>query len=125
MVVPPFYDALSWRELQAHYGAVAEAISVPIMYYHLPSATGVRLTAEYVLGSDAPPQVFTGSGDTLWHFVELLFLVIVAGMATIVSRAIDRRLLAPPPTRMSMIESDRPTPVCAPGSRVHSLASSG
>ena len=24
MVVPPFYDALSWRELLAHYTAVAE-----------------------------------------------------------------------------------------------------
>src|SRR5919107_2095789 len=46
MVVPPFYDALPWRELQAHYAAVAAAISIPIMYYNLPSATGVRLTAE-------------------------------------------------------------------------------
>jgi mycofactocin precursor len=45
MVVPPFYDALSWRELLAHYTAVADAIDVPIMYYNLPSATGVRLTA--------------------------------------------------------------------------------
>ena len=26
MVVPPFYDALGWRELLAHYAAVAEAI---------------------------------------------------------------------------------------------------
>jgi len=29
MVVPPFYDALSWRELLAHYTAVAERISIP------------------------------------------------------------------------------------------------
>jgi 4-hydroxy-tetrahydrodipicolinate synthase len=43
MIVPPFYDALSWRELLAHYAAVAEQISIPIMYYNLPSATGVRL----------------------------------------------------------------------------------
>jgi 4-hydroxy-tetrahydrodipicolinate synthase len=46
MVVPPFYDALSWRELQAHYQAVADAVSIPIMYYNLPSASGVTLTAE-------------------------------------------------------------------------------
>src|SRR5919199_4016648 len=46
MIVPPFYDALSWRELLAHYSAVADAIDIPIMYYNLPSATGVRLTAE-------------------------------------------------------------------------------
>jgi 4-hydroxy-tetrahydrodipicolinate synthase len=43
MVVPPFYEALGWRELLAHYTAVAEAISIPIMYYNLPSASGVRL----------------------------------------------------------------------------------
>ena len=36
MIVPPFYDALSWRELLAHYTAVADAISIPIMYYNLP-----------------------------------------------------------------------------------------
>ena len=45
MIVPPFYDAPSWPELLAHYTAVADAIEVPIMYYNLPSASGVTLTA--------------------------------------------------------------------------------
>jgi 4-hydroxy-tetrahydrodipicolinate synthase len=45
-IVPPFYDALSWRELLAHYTAVAERISIPIMYYNLPSASGVTLDAD-------------------------------------------------------------------------------
>jgi dihydrodipicolinate synthase/N-acetylneuraminate lyase len=45
MIVPPFYDALSWRELLAHYTAVADAIDIPIMYYNLPSASGVKLSA--------------------------------------------------------------------------------
>ena len=45
MVVPPFYEALGWRELLAHYAAVADAISIPIMYYNLPSASGVTLDA--------------------------------------------------------------------------------
>jgi 4-hydroxy-tetrahydrodipicolinate synthase len=45
MIVPPFYDLLSWRELLAHYAAVAERISIPIMYYNLPSASGVTLDA--------------------------------------------------------------------------------
>ena len=45
MIVPPFYDPLSWRELLAHYAAVAERISIPIMYYNLPSASGVTLDA--------------------------------------------------------------------------------
>jgi 4-hydroxy-tetrahydrodipicolinate synthase len=46
MIVPPFYDPLSWRELLAHYAAVAEQISIPIMYYNLPSASGVTLDAD-------------------------------------------------------------------------------
>jgi 4-hydroxy-tetrahydrodipicolinate synthase len=46
MIVPPFYDALGWRELLAHYTAIAERIAIPIMYYNLPSASGVRLDAD-------------------------------------------------------------------------------
>jgi 4-hydroxy-tetrahydrodipicolinate synthase len=45
MIVPPFYDALSWRELLAHYTSVADAVEIPIMYYNLPNASGVKLTA--------------------------------------------------------------------------------
>ena len=45
MVVPPFYEALGWRELLTHYTAVAQSISIPIMYYNLPSASGVTLDA--------------------------------------------------------------------------------
>src|SRR5919202_2976652 len=48
MIVPPFYDPLSWRELLAHYSAVADAIDIPIMYYNLPGASGVRLSADQV-----------------------------------------------------------------------------
>ena len=46
MIVPPFYTPLMWHELVAHYAAVADRISIPIMYYNLPSATGVALTTE-------------------------------------------------------------------------------
>ena len=45
MIVPPFSDPLTWRELLAHYATVAEQISIPIMYYNLPSASGVTLDA--------------------------------------------------------------------------------
>jgi dihydrodipicolinate synthase/N-acetylneuraminate lyase len=46
MVVPPFYDPLTWPDLLAHFAAIADAISIPIMYYNLPSATGVTPTVE-------------------------------------------------------------------------------
>jgi 4-hydroxy-tetrahydrodipicolinate synthase len=46
MIVPPFYTPLSWPELLAHLAAVADRTSIPIMYYNLPSATGIALTIE-------------------------------------------------------------------------------
>jgi 4-hydroxy-tetrahydrodipicolinate synthase len=46
MIIPPFYDAPPWPELQAHYAAVAGAISLPIMYYNMPGVSGVTLSAE-------------------------------------------------------------------------------
>ena len=46
MIIPPFYDAPSWRELKAHFDAVADAISIPIMYYNMPGVSGVTLSAE-------------------------------------------------------------------------------
>lgn len=46
MIVPPFYTPLLWREVLAHFAAVADQISIPIMYYNLPSASGIDLTAE-------------------------------------------------------------------------------
>ncbi|MDA0169725.1 dihydrodipicolinate synthase family protein [Solirubrobacter taibaiensis] len=46
MIIPPFYDAPSWRELKAFFGAVADAISIPIMYYNMPGVSGTTLTAE-------------------------------------------------------------------------------
>lgn len=46
MVVPPFYGAPTWPELLAHIAAVADRVSIPIMYYNIPSITGVTLTAE-------------------------------------------------------------------------------
>jgi 4-hydroxy-tetrahydrodipicolinate synthase len=46
MIIPPFYDAPAWRELKAHFQAVADAISIPIMYYNMPGVSGVTLTAE-------------------------------------------------------------------------------
>lgn len=46
MIVPPYYDPLRLHELRAHLTAVAEAIDIPIVYYNVPGATGLRLTPE-------------------------------------------------------------------------------
>ena len=46
MIVPPFYTPLLWPELVRHFAAVADRTSIPIMYYNLPSASGITLTTE-------------------------------------------------------------------------------
>ena len=48
MLVPPFYDPLDFATLKAFLTAVAEAISLPIVYYNVPGATGIRLTAAQI-----------------------------------------------------------------------------
>ena len=74
MVVPPFYDALSWPELLAHYTAVADAIEIPIMYYNLPSASvsmAVPSSVNGVMSAGSTPWnglvVIAVSPDTTRH----------------------------------------------------------
>src|SRR5919197_3788291 len=70
MIVPPFYDALSWRELLAHYTAVADAIDIPIMYYNLPSASGVKLTAAQL--AELPVTCLKDTGGDAVAATELI-----------------------------------------------------
>lgn len=48
MVVPPFYDAPDMPQLHDHLKAVHDASNLPIVYYNIPAATGVNLTAEQI-----------------------------------------------------------------------------
>src|SRR5919204_2922328 len=97
MIVPPFYEALSWRELRAHYTAVADAIGIPIMYYNLPSASGVRLTAAQLrelpisclkdTGGDAVAAtelIQTGGPALLNGWDTLTFAALAAGVRAVV-----------------------------------------
>ena len=55
MVVPPYYDPLRMHELRAHLAAVGTSLDIPIVYYNVPGATGLRLTpAELASLGDIP-----------------------------------------------------------------------
>jgi len=100
MVAPPFYEPLTWRELFAHFAAVAEAITIPIMYYNLPAATGVRLTAAQLRelqgvgvtclkdsGGDAiaATELIQTDGPTLLNGMDTLtFAALAAGVEAVV-----------------------------------------
>lgn len=46
MVVPPFYDALSLEELKEMLHEIHQASQLPIMFYNIPSASGLTLSPE-------------------------------------------------------------------------------
>jgi 4-hydroxy-tetrahydrodipicolinate synthase len=74
MVVPPFYDALHWNELVAHYSAVTAALDIPVMYYNVPGATGTSLSPEQLaeLGDIPGLDYIKDTGGDAVALTELL-----------------------------------------------------
>ena len=56
MVVGPYYEPLTVDEMLDHFRAVADSISIDVMVYNLPIATGVNLLPEHLasLAADVP-----------------------------------------------------------------------
>ncbi|HEY5854595.1 MAG TPA: 4-hydroxy-tetrahydrodipicolinate synthase [Aldersonia sp.] len=48
MVVTPYYETLTLDETLTYLRTVADAVTIPIMLYNLPAATGVNLTPDIV-----------------------------------------------------------------------------
>jgi dihydrodipicolinate synthase/N-acetylneuraminate lyase len=44
MVVPPFYDPINYQQLRTLMKEVHEASNLPIMFYNIPSASGITLS---------------------------------------------------------------------------------
>ena len=66
MIVPPFYDTPSFEEIVVHYRAVSKVVDIPIMFYNIPDATGLDISAEQFgrLGREAGVACYKDtSGD--------------------------------------------------------------
>ncbi|POR33920.1 4-hydroxy-tetrahydrodipicolinate synthase [Tolypocladium paradoxum] len=83
MVVPPFYDAVSLPELRGLLREIHEASKLPIVYYNIPSASGVNLTPPEIASlSDVGVKYLkdtSGNGPAL---TELLFSKDIADKVT-------------------------------------------
>lgn len=68
MLVPPFYDPLDFETLQMFLRDVAGSMDLSIVYYNVPGATGIRLTADQIaeLGEiDGVDYLKDTSGDAV------------------------------------------------------------
>lgn len=75
MVVPPFYDALNLAQLRAFMAEIGQASSgLPIMYYNIPSASGVTLEPEEIAGlSEVGVKYLKDTSGNAPALTELLF----------------------------------------------------
>lgn len=73
LVVAPYYNRPSQEGLYAHFKAIAEATTLPIMLYNIPSRTGINVAPETTLKLAQLPNVVASKeahGD-LDHITEL------------------------------------------------------
>lgn len=57
LVVTPYYNKATQKGLIAHYKAIAESVSIPIILYNVPSRTGVNILPQTCLELSKVPNI--------------------------------------------------------------------
>ncbi|KAL1798067.1 hypothetical protein ACET3X_004673 [Alternaria dauci] len=74
MVVPPFYDPVNYEQLRTLMKEVHEASNLPIMFYNIPSASGITLSpTELASLSEVGVQYMKDTSGNAPALTELLF----------------------------------------------------
>ncbi|KAK5233783.1 hypothetical protein LTR47_004901 [Exophiala xenobiotica] len=94
MVVPPFYDAVSIPQLHELLGQIRDSTGLPLMYYHIPSATGTKLSTEQLAHlSEAGVRYVKYTSEDAIGLMEMLYergdsVVTFGGMDTLMFDAV-------------------------------------
>ncbi|KAL2838522.1 hypothetical protein BJY01DRAFT_34089 [Aspergillus pseudoustus] len=74
MVVPPFYDAVNLEQLTEMFAEIHGASGLPIMYYNIPSASGLTLSPKEIAGlSKVGVKWLKDTSGNAPAFTELVF----------------------------------------------------
>lgn len=73
MIVPPFYDAPNYEQLRDLFSEVSTASKLPIVYYNIPSASGVSLTPKEIAGlSEVGVQYLKDTSGNAPAYTEMI-----------------------------------------------------
>lgn len=74
MIVPPFYDPVSYGQLKELMSEVSETSSIPIMYYNIPGISGLKLSPAELAGlSKSGVKYMKDTSGDAPALTELLF----------------------------------------------------
>ncbi|KAJ0381740.1 hypothetical protein COL922a_013938, partial [Colletotrichum nupharicola] len=74
LVVPPFYDPVNLEQLTEMFEEIHSASGLPIMYYNIPSASGLTLTPTEIAGlSKVGVKYLKDTSGNAPAFTELVF----------------------------------------------------
>ena len=74
MIVPPFYDPPNYEQLRELMSEVSSASKLPIVYYHIPSASGVSLIPQQIADlSEVGVAYLKDTSGNVPAYTEMLF----------------------------------------------------
>lgn len=82
--ITPYYNKPTQEGLVAHFTAIAESISIPVMLYNVPGRTGTRIEPETIARLSKVPNIASikeacGSVDQVSQILSLCDINVVSG----------------------------------------------